>query len=337
MDRIKIGQIGIGHNHAAEKMLALRRLADHFEVIGIVEADPEWKRKRSTLKAYEGLKWMTEEELFRTPGLQAVAVEGDGFDLVPTAQRCVEQGLHVHLDKPGGESLNAFKKLLDECASRNLAIQLAYVYRYNPAVKFAVNAVRSGMLGEIFQVDAVMSRDDGGNDDYRKWLARFRGGVMYIFGGYLVDLVISMLGRPETVTAFQRKTRDDALHDNGLAVLEYPRATATIRTSVAEVDGMKHRRLTVCGTKGTVEICPLEHPADRYRLDPLHVRLTLKENNAGFTAGTQIVDVGVLNGRYEEQLMEFSRIIRGEIRNPFPPEHEFHVQEALLAAAGYTK
>jgi predicted dehydrogenase len=337
MDKIKIGQIGIGHNHAAEKMIALRRLTDLFEVVGVVEADPEWKHKRGMLKAYEGLKWMTEEELFRTPGLQAVAVEVDGFDLVPTAQRCAEHGLHVHLDKPGGESLEPFRKLLYECDSRNLAIQLAYVYRYNPAIKFCINAVRSGWLGEIFQIDAVMSRYDGENDDYRKWLAQFRGGVMYIFGGYLVDLVIGMLGRPDKVTAFQRKTRDDALNDNGLAVLEYPRATATIRTSVAEVDGMKHRRLIVCGTKGTVEICPLEHHAERYRIDPLHVRLTLKESNAEFTAGTHIVDVGVMNGRYEGQLMEFSQIIRGEIRNPFPIEHEFLVQEALLAAAGYTK
>ncbi|HCE44641.1 MAG TPA: gfo/Idh/MocA family oxidoreductase [Lentisphaeria bacterium] len=337
MARIKIGQIGIGHNHASEKMIALRRLPDLFEVVGIVEADQEWKRKRGELKAYEGLRWMTEEELLSIPGLQALAVEGDGFDLVPTAQRCAERGLHVHLDKPGGESLQEFRKLLDECARRNLAIQLAYVYRYNPAVKFCMNAVRSGWLGEIFQIDAVMSRYDGENDDYRRWLAQFQGGVMYIFGGYLLDLVISMLGRPDKVSAFQRKTRNDALNDNGLAVLEYPHATATIRASVAEVDGMKHRRLLVCGTKGTVEVCPIEHHADRYRLDPLHVRLTLKESNTEFAAGTHVVDVGVLNGRYEEQLIEFSRIIRGEISNPFPIEHEFLVQEALLAAAGYTK
>ncbi|HBC85808.1 MAG TPA: gfo/Idh/MocA family oxidoreductase [Lentisphaeria bacterium] len=337
MGRIKIGQIGIGHNHASEKMIALRRLPDLFEVVGIVEADPEWKRKRSTLKAYEGLKWMTEDELFSTPGLQAVAVEVDGFDLVPAAQRCAERGLHVHLDKPGGESLEEFRELLDKCSRRNLAIQLAYVYRYNPAVRFCMNAVRSGWLGEIFQIDAVMSRYDGENDDYRKWLAQFRGGAMYIFGGYLLDLVISMLGRPDKISSFQSKTRDDALYDNGLAVLKYPHATATIRTSVAEVDGMKQRRLVVCGTKGTVEVCPIEHPSERYRLDPLHVRLTLKEGNTEFAAGTHIVDVGVLNGRYEEQLIEFSRIICGEIRNPFPIEHEFLVQEALLSAAGYTK
>ena len=30
--KIKIAQIGIGHNHGADKMLALRELPDYFEV-----------------------------------------------------------------------------------------------------------------------------------------------------------------------------------------------------------------------------------------------------------------------------------------------------------------
>jgi predicted dehydrogenase len=180
-----------------------------------------------------------------------------------------------------------------------------------------------------------MSRYDGNNQWYHDWMAGYRGGAMYIFGGHLIDLVISLLGRPDKVTPFQRKTQPDALYDNGLAVMEYAHATATIRTSLAEVDGMKHRRLVICGTKGTAEICPLEHHAFRYRLDPLHVRLTLLEDQPGYAAGTHVVEVGVMNGRYDEQLTELARIIRSEIANPYPVEHEFLIQEALLAAAGY--
>ena len=64
MKKIKIGQIGIGHNHGSEKMVALRELNDLFEVVGVVESDPVWKEKRSGLAAYKGLPFMTEEELF---------------------------------------------------------------------------------------------------------------------------------------------------------------------------------------------------------------------------------------------------------------------------------
>jgi predicted dehydrogenase len=335
MKKIKIGQLGIGHNHASEKMAAFRRLDQYYEVVGVVENDPVWKERRGELPAYQGLPWLSEEELFATPGLEAVAVETDGFDLLCSTQRCVDQGMHVHMDKPGGEELTPFRHLLDCFRRKHLCIQLGYMYRNNPAVNFCFRAARQGWLGEIFEVHAVMSRYDGDNPDYRRWLSGFQGGVMYIFGGHLIDLVISLLGRPQKVTPYQRKTRDDNLYDNGFAVMEYPRATASIRCTVTEIDGMKHRRLIVCGTKGSVEICPLEAPASRYHLDPLHVRLTIKEGNEEFQAGTHDVIMPVMQGRYDQQLTELARIIRGEIANPYPINHELLVQEALLQAAGY--
>jgi predicted dehydrogenase len=241
--------------------------------------------------------------------------------------------MHMHLDKPGGETLAPFKRLIDGCRERSLAVQLGYMYRTNPAINFCFRGVREGWLGEIFQVDAVMSRYD--SDRYREFLADYPGGAMYNFGSHLIDLVVALLGRPDNVVPFQKATRDDGLYDNGLAVLEYDRATATVRSAIIEADGMMHRRLLVCGTKGTAEVCPLEYPG-RYREEPLHVRLTLREDAPAYPAGTHIVNVGVMNGRYDDQLIELARIIRGEIENPYSYEHELRVQEALLAAAGYT-
>jgi predicted dehydrogenase len=331
MTPIKIGQIGTGHEHASGKMDALRGLTEFYEVVGVVpEENPDWHSPRS----YEGVPVMTEEQLFNTPGLQAVAVETNMPDLAATAIRCMERGLHMHMDKPGSETLEPFQRLIEGCKARGVAIQLGYMYRTNPAINLCFRALREGWLGDIFEVHAVMSRYDG--EQYRRFLSGYPGGAMYVFGSHLIDLTVAMLGRPDRVVPFQKSTREDGLMDNGLAVLEYPRATATIRSAITEVDGMKHRRLIVCGTKGTAEICPLEQPWDRQRLDPLHVRLTLLEDNPEYKAGTHLIDVGVMNGRYEDQLIELARIIRGEIENPHPYEHELVVEETLLAAAGYT-
>ncbi len=334
--RIKIAQIGIGHNHASANMYSLRKLPEIFEIVGVVESNPEWIKKRGNDKAYQGLQWMSEDELFAIPDLDAVAVETAGFDLVPTAQRCAERGLHLHLDKPAGESLPDFKKLLTTCKENELALQLAYVYRYNPAICFAVQAAKKGWLGDIFEIHASMCRYDGDNEEYRQWLSQFKGGAMYIFAGYLIDIVIQLLGRADKITPYMKQTRGDGLVDNGLAVMEYPVASATVRVSVAEIDGMKHRRLIICGTKGSVEICPLEMPADRYYSDALSARLTLKEDVPGFSAGTHQVDCGPLGDRYAGQLEEFAQIIRKEKDNPFDYNHEFLVQESLLRACGYT-
>lgn len=330
MNRIKVGQIGVRHEHASGKMDALRRLTDYYEVVGLVAEDGAAEAAHPT---YDGVERMTEEQLFSVPGLQAVAVETDMTELVATATRCMEHGLHMHLDKPGAEAWEPFQRLVEGCQARGVALQLGYMYRVNPAIQLCFRAVREGWLGDIFEVHTVMSRWD--NDDYRRFLVRFPGGAMFNFGSHLIDLVITMLGRPDNVVSFQKATRDDGLYDNGLAVLEYPRATATIRASIAEVDGMKHRRLIVCGTKGTAEVYPLERHWGRH--DPLQVRLTLQEANADYAAGTHIVNAGVMNYRYDDQLVELARIINGEIENPYPYEHELLVEEVILAAAGYTQ
>jgi predicted dehydrogenase len=163
--------------------------------------------------------------------------------------------------------------------------------------------------------------------DYRKWLSQFHGGTMYIFGCHLIDLVVTLLGKPDRIVPFQRQTRSDVkLYDNGLAVFEYPRTTVTIRTASLEVEGYQRRQLVVCGDEGTTDIRPLEPPK---------LKLALSKPRDPYKRGYQEVSLPPVPGRYDDQLIELARIIRGEIANPFPLSHELMVQEALLAAIDY--
>ena len=324
-ERIKVGQIGIGHNHAAAKMAAFRKLADAYEVVGIVEPDPAWRAKRGSDPAYRDLPWMTEEQLFDVPGLRAVAVETDVPDLTAAAMRCLRAGLHIHMDKPGDESLARFGEMLDEAGKRRLAVQLGYMFRANPAMRFCIRAVREGLLGQVFSVHAEMSRYQP--PAYHEWLAGFRGGNFHIFGCHLIDLVVSMLGEPERITPFMSRSRPGSKTvDHGVAVMEYPRTIATARAAALEVEGEKRRHLAVCGDRGTIEIRPLE--------DPTVLTLTLREDRPPHRKGRQTVDFPAMSGRYDDQLLELARVIRGEIPNPYPLDHERLVQKCLLQACG---
>ncbi len=335
--RIKIGQIGTGHEHASGKMSTLRKLRDHYEVVGIAESDPELRKRHENNPIYKDIRWMTEEELLGTPGLQAVAVEVSSADdhIMEVTGRCIDAGMHVHLDKPGGKSFPAFKKVLDEAGRRKLTVQLGYMYRNNPAVQFCRNAVAKGWLGQVFEIDCVMNITHG--LAYRKYLGGFRGGTMFIFACHLIDLVVGLMGKPDRIVSFPRQTRTDVdmeMCDNGLIVFEYPKTTATIRTASLEVEGYKRRQLVVCGDRGTIDIRPLEkfgmHPAQ-----PLSLRLALAEDRDPYKKGYQDVSFPPPPGRYDEQLIELAQIIRGERDNPYPLEHELLVQQCLLEACGY--
>ena len=46
MKKIKIGQIGIDHNHGEAEMLAVRKFPELFDRIGYAEENERWVEKR---------------------------------------------------------------------------------------------------------------------------------------------------------------------------------------------------------------------------------------------------------------------------------------------------
>src|SRR5205823_11484011 len=134
-------------------------------------------------------------------------------DLLDNAEVCVAAGKHVHIDKPAGESLGQFKRILDTAAKKKVLVQMGYMFRYNPAVVLLREFLTKGWLGEVFEVHAVMSKVVA--PDERKRLARFRGGIMFELGCHVLDLVVGVLGKPAEVIGFSRHSAAvDGLADN---------------------------------------------------------------------------------------------------------------------------
>lgn len=320
--RIKIGQIGVGHGHASK--VAVYRASADYEVVGIVEPDPALRKSAETQAAFRGLRWMTQEELLQVPGLQAVLVETHVRDLLNVGETCLAAGKHIALDKPAGASLPQFRRLLDAAAQRKLLVQMGYMYRYNPGVQLLRQILQRGWLGEVFEVHAVMSKVV----DFasRQTFAEFSGGILFELGGHLVDLVVGVLGKPTRVTSVAQQVArtDDSLRDNMLAVLEYPRAVATVKSSALEVEGFDRRHLVVCGTQGTLQIQPLDNPS---------VRLALSTAQGGYRKGYQDVPLPQYS-RYIADAADMARIVRGEKAADYSPEHDLIVQATLLQACG---
>ncbi len=324
---IKIGQIGIGHNHGEAKMKAVRKFPELFEVVGYAEENEEWVQKRGNLPGYEGLKRMSVEEIIEKS--DAILIETDVWNLTETAQKCIDAGKHVHMDKPAGGTLAEYKHLLDTAKEKELVVQLAYMYRYNPAVQECIKRVQGGDLGEIYSINAEMSTFH--QEEYKKWLTHFKGGIMYILGSHLVDLIVYLLGKPQKVTSFLKHTGLDGIDfaDNNLAVLEYEKALARVFVSSVEVNGFGRRQFMVSGSEGTFNINPIERPltvtySDRSIADKTYedrkILLPFEDHTA--------------HGRYDEMMKDFYAYIKGTKQNPFTYEHDYAVQEVLWEIIG---
>jgi len=324
-DKIKIGQIGTGHAHANSVFSQLKQVTDDFDIVGVVENDPERRKKLGD--SYHDVPLVSEEQLLNTPGLQVVVVETEVDGLLPTARRCVDAGMNIHLDKPAGESLADFESLLDEVARRKLHLQMGYIYRYTPAFQFCYQAVKDGWLGDLFEVHATMSKKIDASS--RKYLARYAGGSMFEIGCHVIDAMVRVLGKPQSITAYARQTHpeQDSLVDNQLAVFDFPSAIASIRSTLVEYGGHERRQFTVCGEYGTFDLRPLSQQ---------NFRLALERPQGDYKQGYQDVKLPEGPGIFVSAFRDMAAVLRGEKENDYPLSHELAVHETTLRASGYS-
>ncbi len=327
--KLRYLQIGVGHPHANK--ISVYENSEDWEVVGIVEEDQKLREAAMKSPTYRDFPFLSLQEGLNVPELSAVGVETEVRDLLRYAQIAVSAGFHVHLDKPAGVSLPEYRELMEKADAGGLVVQMGYMYRFNPAIVLLRRMIDAGWLGEIFESHAVMSKVMPGGS--RQTIDEFSGGTMFELGCHIIDLTVGVLGQPDKIVAYPRRTlveSEDTLTDNMLAVFEYPRATATVRSTALEVDGFSRRHLAVCGTEGTCHIQPLDRPEIRLSLS--QERQFLGEDRV-YSKGVQTVNFDHPYSRYVGDAADLAAVIRGEKENQFPSAHDLAVQEAVLRAS----
>ena len=320
--RIKAGQIGTKHSHAAGKLGTMLDLDELYEVAGVAEADEEQQSRVASRKPYRGCQWMSESDLLADSSIEVIAVETDIDHLVPTAMRCIRAGKHIHLDKPAGQEMATCRQLRAEAQKRGLTIQMGYMLRYNPAFEFLFQVVRAGWLGEISELHGHMGKR--ASKRLRKELAQYPGGGLFELACHLIDAMVTVLGKPAEVTSISLSSGEDGFKDNQLAVFRYGRALATIGSNHIDPFGGPRRQFTVIGTEGSVEIRPLEPPK---------LRLSLTKPQNGFSRGIHQVDLPPSEGRYHGEFRDLAKIVGGEKELAWDAAHDLATHETLLRAS----
>ena len=322
MKKIKIGQIGIGHNHATALMSAVRKFPDLYEVVGYAEEKEEWITLRGNQPAYQGLKRLTVDEILAQS--DAVLVESEVPNLTAYAKRCVDAGKHIHMDKPASGTYEEFEAVLNTAKEKNLVVQLGYMYRNNYGVKKCLELIKDGKLGEIYSINAEMSTYH--TPEYKRWLTTFDGGIMYILGCHLVDLILYILGEPKKITKFFKHTGLDDIDfaDNNLVVMEYEKALARVFVSSVEVNGWGRRQFFVSGSKGSVDIRPIENK--------IHVTYSdLEIADTPYGDRKKVLDIEDIppENRYDDMVQEFYDCIVNGKEIPFSHEHELKLKKIM--------
>lgn len=324
MKPIKIAQIGAEHDHASDIMRNLRKKNDIFEVVGYAIPNGEINQYPP---AYEGLPLMSVDELLSIPDLDAVAVETSELNLTKYAAAAVERGLAVHMDKPGGTEPADFEALITAAKNRRVVFHTGYMYRYNPVISQLIQDIRDGKLGDIYCVEAQMNCMH--KPQKRQWLERFPGGMMFYLGCHLIDLVLQIQGMPKEILPLNCSTGIDGAtaEDFGMAALKYENGVSFVKTCAVEAGGYMRRQLVVCGSKGTVQLLPIEGYTDSGNLYTVVRQVSSDIFNWSYDGERYRTEPF---NRYDTMMHCFAEYVTGKKENPYTYDYELELYKTVI-------
>ena len=339
--RLKTLFYGVTHEHAYGKFETLKRLSDDFEVVALVDDRPRGtvcsldERLDVEQAVRDGFRVVSEAEADRLMDggeIDVAFVETANADLMEVAAKFIARGIPLHCDKPCGEAMEPYRSLVEKCRAANLPFQIGYMYRGNPAIRFAWQFVADGGLGDVAFIEADMNHDYG-EPNYPAYIASFKGGILYNLGCHLVDMVLPFVrGELRAAHPFLGDAPGDPAGSRtaGAAFLRFAGTDVFLRTSSRMPGGVLCRRLRVDGTNGTLDLCPIE----RFDGGELTLALSLKAAAGGYAAGRHEVNFGVQADRYAPQLRELAAVVRGEKPNGQDYDRDLRVHELTLQACG---
>ena len=314
MKKIKIAQIGIGHDHATMIFESLTRQSDVFE---------RYAEKLHLLKGYKSL---TIEEIMDDPQIVAVTVETEEVCLSKYALMAAEHGKHIHMDKPGGVDEAEFERLIETVRAKKLIFHTGYMYRYNPEIAALMTKEGREQLGEILSIEAQMNGIYPDTPEKRQWLRQFAGGNMFFLGCHMIDVILNLQGMPEKITLFNKCTSMEGVtsEDFGMTVFEYPHGTSFVKVNAREVIGFARRQLVICGSKKTVELKPVEV----YIKDGIYTQVSEYSPTGWKERKTEVFD------RYDNMMASFGEMVRGKKKNPWSYDYELALYRCIMKACG---
>jgi predicted dehydrogenase len=330
-DIMRLAMLGMWHAHADG---IVRRVAEHpdeFTLVGFYdrEAAVVAERSKRWSPLIPGFRVFEKPEQLLAEKLDGVVVEGRVHENVALARLALESGRSVMLEKPAGDRMDDYRRLIDLAQRKHLHVQLIYLFRYMSAVQEMLRLARSGSLGRIYEFRARLPKDLPSYDRFVKELEHYKGGIFFEMAGHVIDMMVALLGKPKSVTPLLAHHHDAGpanYIDNGVAVFGFDHAWGIIEVPALEV-APHSRRIEVYGTRGACAIPHLGsgHLANK-NIQPIE---TFKVGDDDW----RTIELPVATLQISD-LRQFADIVLRHRQPEFSMEHDLMVQEALLRASG---
>jgi len=276
------------------------------------------------------------EDILRNPDVEAVVLA------TPHSMHCEQivaaanAGKHVFVEKPLGLDRNEAERAVAACAKRGVVLAVGYNWRFQPALREIRAMLEDGRLGRLLHMEGNFCGPSAyrfKREHWRQDRDEVPAGGMTGRGVHVVDAMLYLAGRVETVVAQSRRLVQDFGADDSTSMLFTfkggPSAgpTGYLGTVIATAETW---RLQVFGSRGWAEVGDVEH------LATWELRLCLLDEKDLLKKGKPLVMKFDTVSTERAELEHFAQAAAARRPIALPGGDEVHnvaVFEAIVASA----
>jgi len=222
------------------------------------------------------------------------------------------RGKHVFCEKPLSTSGADAQRAVDAITAAGLQLGIGHERRFEPAVVALRRAIADGELGTPLVFEGNFSQDkflDLPADNWRLSAIEAPVGPLSATGIHLVDLAISIFGRPTQVWARLSTQATNFANGDTLAItLAFEKGQTALITAILATPFVG--RITLLGSEGWVEIRDRSHPEDPKGWDVTRQVRGEQASSKFFQPHSSV----------RENIESFAKAVAGESVYPIPLE-----------------
>ncbi|WP_035098073.1 Gfo/Idh/MocA family protein [Anoxybacteroides tepidamans] len=127
---LRAGVVGVGSmgkNHAR----VYASLTDDCQFVGVYDVD--YERAYSVAKQYGVTAFRSLQDLLKQVDIVSIAVPTSLHYQI--GLQCINEGVHVLMEKPIAETIQQAKKLIEKAKDKNVTLQVGHIELFNPTVQ----------------------------------------------------------------------------------------------------------------------------------------------------------------------------------------------------------
>lgn len=265
---VKVGIIGCGR--VASRFPSEAIVVSGVKVIGAYDINFEASRSLSTgddnITAYTNIR-----ELYDS--VDAVYIATPHLSHYRYVKQAIEAGKHVLIETPMVLNGVQARELFGMAERKGVILMEANKTAHCPAFNHLMVMIKSGIIGEVVDVEASLSKLWDDDMSLREFDPQQAGGSLYELGSYPLLPIIKLLGVDyQNLNLYSRMEDGIDIYTKG--VFRYPKAVCSFKVGL----GVKTEgNLVVSGTKGYVYV-----PSPWWKTDYFEIRYEDQNENKKF-------------------------------------------------------